>query len=245
MDVNDTRAAERRGGGARGLLTALAILGLAALVFWLAAERNARQWWLVAEDGRLVVKKGVFFPVGRQAFRTADPSLAQAYAPLVPPPGAKPPDERSFDERSGLDQGLFELLASWAKDDIGSGEPARLERGLGYLSRAERLAGISSAQRDELGALRAESAYYEGQRLLAKAADELREAAEKLRLAAGARSPHGAEAQLLLRQLEPAVDAALAASRAVSIRPRGEAGPVPASPAPAPAPAAPAPTEAR
>ena len=243
MDVDDTRAAQRHGGGARGALTWLVIVALIAALGWLLSERNARQWTLASEEGRLVVKRGVFFPVGRQAFRTSDPVLAQAYAPIVPPPGARPAEERSFDDRGGLDQALFDLLAGWAKEDVGSGEPARLERGLGYLSRAERLAGISAAQRDELASLRAESAYYEGQRLLARAADELREAQDKLRLAAGARSPRGADAQVLLRQLEPAVDAALAAVRAAPIvaKPKAEAEQRP----PDAAPPVPPPAEAK
>jgi hypothetical protein len=214
------------GGGARTLLAWVAILGLAALVAWLAADRNARQWHLVPDEGRLVVMRGIPFPVGRQPFKTADPRLAESYAPIVPPPGAAAPAERSFDDRSALDQALFDVLAAWAKAEIASGEPARLERGLGYLGRAEKLAGISSAQREELAALRAESGYLEAQRLLERAADELREAADKLRVAAGSRSTHGGDAARLLREVEPLVDGALAALR-------GAPGPRPAAPPPA------------
>jgi len=243
MDVDDTRAAQRQRGGARGMLAWILILGLLAAVGWLLSERNSHQWMLAAEDGRLVVKRGVFFPVGRQAFKTSDPALAQAYAPIVPPPGARPGEDRAFDDRGGLDQALFDLLAGWARDDVASGEPARLERGLGFLSRAERLAGVSAAQRDELAALRAVWALYAGLGLLATAADPLREALDTLRLAAGARSPRGADAQVLLRQLEPVVDAALAAARAAPIvaRPKAESEQKP----PPEAQGAPPPAEAR
>ncbi len=234
MDVDDTRAAQRAGHGARTALAWLAILALAALVAWLASERNARQWYLVPEDGRLVVKRGVYFPVGRQDLGSAEPGAA-AYAPVVPPVGAKLPGERSFDDRSGLDQALYEALAGWAKQDVESGEPQRLERALGYLSRAERLAGISPAQRDDLAALRAESAWYEGQRLVARAAEDLRQAAEKLRTAASGRATHAAEAQALLQKLEPAVDAALAAAKAAPKPPSAPAKGDALAPAEAPA----------
>jgi hypothetical protein len=217
------------GGGARTLLAWLAILGLAAAVVWLLAERNARQWSLVPEQGILVVKQGIPFVVGRRAFRTDDPVLAEAYAPLVPPPGETLPAERRFGDRAELDQALFEVLAAWAKADVSSGDPGRLERGLGYLSRAERLAGVSASQRDALEALRADSAYFEAQRLLARGVESLRQAAEKLRQAAKSSSSRGSDAQVLLRSAEPAVEAAaaaLAATRAPAAPPATEpAGP--------------------
>lgn len=227
-----------RGSGAKALLAWVAILGLIGVVAWLASERNGRTWYLVPDGNRLVVMKGMQLPVGRRDFVTADPGLATAYAPLSPPPGRPLPPERAFEERSLLDQGIFDLLAAWARDEIASGEPARLERGLGYLARAERLAGISSAQRDELLALRAESGYHEAGRLLESAARDLRDAAEKLRLAAGARSPHAVEAQLLLKQVEPAVDATLGALRA-SARSAPAEKPAGAAPAQGPAPQSP------
>lgn len=233
--ADETTMAQRAGGGgARTLLAWVAILGLAALVVWLAADRNARQWYLVPDEGRIVVMRGIPFPVGRQPFKTADPRLADAYAPIVPPPGAALPAERSFDDASALDQALFDVLAPWAKDEVASGEPARLERGLGYLARAEKLAGISSAQREELAALRAESGYLEAQRLLERAVDELRQAADKLRLAAGSRATHGSDAARLLRDVEPLVETAMAALRgAPGPRPAPPAAPA-AAPAPAP-----------
>jgi hypothetical protein len=224
-----------RGSGMKALLAWVIILGLAGVVAWLASERNARTWFLVPDADRLVVMRGVLLPVGRRAFTTSDPALAAAYAPLAAPPGKSLPAERSFEERSLLDQGLFDLLAAWARDEISSGDPARLERGLGFLARAERLAGISSSQRDELLALRAESGYHEATRLLESAARELRDAAEKLRLAAGSRSSHALDAQLLLKQVDPAIDTTLAALRASGrLRPAEPASP----PAPTQDPAA-------
>lgn len=221
----------RIGRGARGLIGWVAILGLAAAVVWLLAERNARQFFLVPEDGLLVVKQGIRFVVGRRTFQTEDPVLAAVYAPLVPPPGEALPPEGRFPGRSELDQALFEVLAGWAKGDVGSGDESRLERGLGYLSRAEQLAGISASQRDALSALRAESAFFEAQRLLARGAESLRQAAEKLRQASGSPSARGAEAQLLLQATEPAVEAALSALAATRRPAAPPAAPPPAAPA--------------
>lgn len=225
--MDDTTVAGRAGRTMKAAIAWIAILGLLALVTWLASERNARSWHLVPSEGRLVVMRGLMLPTGRAAFTPSDPALAQAYAPLVPPPGKSVPEERTFDERGLLDQAIYQMVAGWAREDIAAGDPARLERGLAYLSRAERLPGISPSQREDLAALRAESAYQEAMRLLSRAADELREASDRLRRAASSRSPHAADAGVLLREIEPAVDAATGALRRMAER---------AAPAPAPAP---------
>jgi hypothetical protein len=216
------------------MLAWVVILGLLGLVAWLAAERNARTWHLVPDEGRLVVMRGMLLPAGRQAFQTSDPALAQAYAPLVAPPGTPLPAERTFEERALLDQGLYDLLAAWAREEIASRDPARLERGLGYLTRAEKLPGLSAAQREDLSSLRAESGYHEALRHLGRAADELRDAAEKLRRASSSRSPHANDASVLLREVEPALQATTGAMRSAGATIRPGEPPVPA-PAPAPA----------
>ncbi|HEX9051165.1 MAG TPA: hypothetical protein VF841_11595, partial [Anaeromyxobacter sp.] len=229
MDESTT-IARRGGSGTRAAVAWVLVLLLLGLVLWLASERNARTWYLVPDEGRLVVMRGVMLPVGRHAFEASDPALAQAYAPVVPPPGKTLPPEQSFDERSLLDQKLFELLAGWAREEIASADPVRLDRALGYLGRAEKLPGLSPAQRDELDGLRAESGFHEARRLVVKAAGELRDAADKLRRAAASRSARAPEANALLRDVEPALDAALAAERAAGVREK---------PTPAEAPAAP------
>lgn len=211
----------------------LAILVLLGLVGWLLAERNARSFALVYEEGQLSVKKGILFPAGRQAFKTDDPALAQAYAPLRPPPGARVDQELSFEDRAGLDQALYDLLARWAREDIASEKPEQVERALEWLGRAEKLAGISAAQREDLRQLRAESGYFEARQLLDRAAELLRQARERLRLTASSSSSHAGAAGQVLRQVEPLPDALYAAARVF-----GQPAPPAASPAPSPTPAA-------
>jgi hypothetical protein len=230
--MSDSTTVQRRGGGTfRSAIAWVAILGLLALVIWPVSERNARTWYLVPADGRLVVMRGYLAPIGRGAFETSDPGVAAAYAPIVPPPGKPLPAERAFDERGQLDQAVFELVSGWAREEIASGDPARLERGLGYLGRAEKLPGLSAGQREDLAALRAESGYQEAMRLLSRAVDELRDAADRLRRAASSRSAHAPDAGRLLRELEPAAGEVTAAlRRAEGTRPPP---PVPAAAPPA------------
>jgi hypothetical protein len=204
---------KRSGGGLRGFLAVLVILALVGAVLWLLTERNARTWYLVPDEGRLVIMHGTSLPFGRETYTPGEQPLAEAYAPVVPPPGTTLPPERSFEERALLDQALFALLQDWAQADVSSGSRDRLARGLDYLKRAERLPGLSATQREELSGLRAESGYFEAQGLLERAATDLRAAAERLRAAAGSRSRHAGDARLLLRDVEPAVDAVLSALR--------------------------------
>jgi len=220
-----------RGTAARSLLLTLAVLALLAVVAYLLSERNARQYTLVLEDGVLSVKKGVLAPMGRQAFKTSDPALAAAYAPLKPPPGFVWKEEQEFEDRAALDQALYELLAKWARDDIASEKPELVERAMGWLGRADKLAGISGTQREDLRALRAESGYFEARQLLDKAAESLRQARERLRLTAGSSSRHAGDAGAALRRIDPVVDELYQAGRAL-----GGTSVPPSTPTPTPTP---------
>ena len=200
------RSRGERGAGLRGLLVAVAVVALVALVAYLLAERNARRWFLVQEDGTLYVKKGVLFPVGSLPFKTDDPELARAYAPLTPPPGTKLGEERAFDDRAALDQALYEMLARWARGDVATEKPELVERALSWLGRAQRLQGLSAAQQDDLRKLRAESGYFEARRFLEAAVDALRQARERLQLAAGSSSSHAGDAGEALKRIDPTID---------------------------------------
>jgi hypothetical protein len=223
----------------------LLVLVLAGLVAWLASERNARLFYLVPDGDELVVKRGLFLPFGRQAIHSEDPAF-KVYAPVKPPPGYALGDEKSFDDRAGLDQGLYALLAGWARADITGEQHDQLERGLAYLARAEQLPGISAAQREDLRSLRAESSYFEARGLLEQGSEQLRRAREKLRVASEGTGRHASHAFLLLRRLEPIVEGAVDVWRELDGKQqaaptRADAGtltpvvPAPEQPKPAPA----------
>jgi hypothetical protein len=201
------------GSAARGILRGIVFLALLGAVGWLLSERNARTWQLAPQDGRLVVKRGLFLPLGSAEYRPSDAAAARAYAPLVPPPGKALPEAREFAEQAELDRAIYDLVAAWAREDIASGDPTRLERGLGFLDRALQLPALSTSQREDLASLRAESGYFEARRLIDRARAELGEAAQKLRFTAGSRSRRASDADALLRELAPALDATAAAAR--------------------------------
>jgi hypothetical protein len=210
------------GSTSRRLLAWLAILVLAGLSLFLLSERNSRQFFLVVEDGLVSVKKGLLAPVGRGSFKTDDPQLAQTYAPFRAPPGAQVPAEQAFDDRAALDQALYELLARWARDDIAGEKAELLERAMGFVDRAERLPGISAAQREDLRALRAESGYFEARQLVERGQEALRQARERLRLTAQSASPHAGDAAEALKAVEPALEQLHRTSRLLAAPRRSE-----------------------
>ncbi|HTP50560.1 MAG TPA: hypothetical protein VMK42_07680 [Anaeromyxobacteraceae bacterium] len=224
----------------RSPLTWLVVVGLGILVLYLLADKNSREWWLVPEEGKLTVKKGIFFPTGKTAFKSDDPELTRTYAPVLPPQGTPLPAERSFDDRAALDQAFFELLAAWAKADIHSEQLDRMQRAREYLERAARLSGVSPAEREELKVMQGETAFSEATWHLGQGSESLRHALDQLRLASEARGPVAAEALSLLRALEPVIAGAnqsmLEASRfnAERYRSAPPAGEAAAPPAPAP-----------
>jgi hypothetical protein len=217
------------GSASRRTLAWVAILGLLGVVLYLLSERNARQFFLTFEDGRVAVKRGILAPVGRQAFKSDDPRLVQAYAPFQAPPGALLPPEQTFEDRAGLDQALYELLARWARDDVATEKAELLERGMGFVARAEQLAGISAAQREDQKALRAESGFFEARQLLERGQDALRLARERLRLSAQSASPHAGDAAEALKGLEPLLEQLHRTSRALAPSAR-KADPAPPAP---------------
>ncbi len=203
MAEETENAAARAAPRHRSPLTWLVVVGLGVLVVWLLADRNSREWWLVPEEGKVIVKKGILFPTGKSTFKTDDPELSRTYAPVTAPAGAVLPPERSFEDRAALDQALFELLARWAKEDIRAEQLQRMQRARDYLQRAARLAGISAAQHEDLRVMQAETAFHEAAWHLEQGAESLRHALDQLRLASEARGPVAAEAQSLLHSLEP------------------------------------------
>jgi hypothetical protein len=223
-------SASPSGSASKRLVAWLAILGLAGLSIFLLSERNSRQFFLTVEDGLVSVKKGILAPVGRSSFKTDDPQLVLAYAPFKAPPGASVPAEQSFDDKAALDQALYELLARWAREDIGSERPEALERGMGFVARAERLAGISAAQREDLRALRAESGFFEARQLVERSQEALRQARERLRFSAQSASPHAGDAAEALKAVEPALEQLRQTARLLAPARRPE--PAPAAPAP-------------
>src|SRR5450755_931926 len=108
----------RSGGGFRGFLTTLLILGLLGVVGFLLSERNHHQYFLREESGTLLVERGFLLPYGHGPYRPTDTQLARAYAPVRLPISVSLAGEEGFEDRGELDRRMGELLLAAASSRL-------------------------------------------------------------------------------------------------------------------------------
>ncbi|ADO73599.1 hypothetical protein [Stigmatella aurantiaca] len=226
----------------RVMVTAL-VLGMGGVVVVLLSQLNARTFTLDLSNGQLVVMKGRMMPAGAVPYRPGEAGLADTYAPIpVENHDVSALLTQRFSEREELDRALFQLLEALARPRIASDEPERIERGVYYLRRAERLTGLSAEQRTTLKSLQAEVAYYQARQKMEDARKLISEALAQLRLAAESNNRHSRSANQMLTVVSPATTALEAALRAAVhslSAPRAAPEPSPAVQDPTPTPPTP------
>lgn len=151
--------AKAQGGGAFSRLVLwLLVLALLSAVWWLASERNARRFTTEVREGRLVVGRGRFFPIGSRLLGPEDGALFRLYQPLQLPAGVKAPPEREYADQAELDQGLFSAVAAAARQAAQKTDAAALAQADALAERASQFPGLSAAQLSELRSLRGDLA---------------------------------------------------------------------------------------
>ncbi|MCK8502672.1 IF-2 protein [Myxococcus fulvus] len=186
------------------LLVFFLIIGLGGVVVFLLSQLNARTFTLAPVDGQLVVMKGRMAPMGAVPYRPGDPRLADAYAP-IPLEGqdVMALTMNKYTERDELDRALFPLLESLARPRINSEEPAKVEQGLYYLRRAEKLSGVTEEQRLTLQKLMTEVAFFQARQKLEDARKLVSDALVQLKLAAESQTRHARSAHQMLTVVTP------------------------------------------
>ncbi|HXN82796.1 MAG TPA: hypothetical protein VN883_09980 [Myxococcales bacterium] len=233
-------AAKGKGGGAFSRLVLwLLIFALLGVVWWLGSERNARRFTTEVREGRLVVGRGRFFPMGSRFVVPDDGELWKLYQPLQLPAGMKPPPDREYDDQAQLDQGLFSTVVAAARQAAQKSDEAALSQADALAARAGQLPGLSAAQLGELAALRGDLALTTAKGDAATAlrlVHAARARLEEARKVSGDRAPQiGAFAAAL-------DEAAAALDGAAERKPR--TAPAAAQPAPGPTPPATVPAAA-
>ncbi|MDY7233304.1 IF-2 protein [Hyalangium rubrum] len=225
------------------VLVTLLVLGMAGAVAFLLAKLNARTFTLELYDGQLVVMKGRMLPWGAVPYQPGDARMADTYAP-IPLEGQTVTNllAEQFTERDELDRALFPVLETLAKPRIASDEPQAVERGVYYLRRAERLAGLSEEQRTRLKGMLAEVAYYQARQKLDEARKLITEAMTQLKLASEGDNRHSRSATQMLSKVgapTQALDQALAEAVHTLSAPRAKETVEPPAETPPAAPPAP------
>jgi hypothetical protein len=221
----------------------LVVLALVGTVGFLLSQLNARTFTLEMNGGTLTVLKGRLLPVGSQAYRPSETSLADAYAPLPLDGESLDPSllQQRFTERDELDRALFDTIQKLAQPRVISDDPAALERGLYYLRRAEKLSGITAEQKMALKRMESDVAYYQARLKLEDARKLVGEALLQLRAASETPNRHTRSANQMItvvegpaRGLEEALRNAVHSLSAPGQDGKGAPASVPATPAAAP-----------
>lgn len=227
------------------LFVVLCILALGGGVMFLLSQLNARTYTLEQESGKLVVMKGRNLPAGALPFQPSDPRLADTYAPIpLENHDASSLLPQRFTERDDLDRALFPLLETLARPRINSDEPERVEQGVYYLRRMQKLSGLTEEQRLTVQQMTSDVAYYQARQKLEDARKQVAEALTQLKVAAESQNKNARSANQMLttvgpvaRQLEEALRAAVHTQSAPPPPPAPVQPPAPQEPQPTDAPA--------
>lgn len=209
----------------RNLLILTLILGLGGAALYATSLVNARTYLLEVRNGQLVVLKGKLMPVGADPWNPGDPGLADAYAPVdLEGNVALTVVGQKFEDRDELDRALFQVLEMLARPRLASDVPKDLEKGLALVRRAEKLNGLTEAQRTSLKKMQTDVAYFLARIRLDDARRQLEEALTQLKLAAESDSKTRSQASLMLLAVEPQVKLLSTTLRATTMTNDGAGG---------------------
>ena len=130
----------------KAVLFPLIVLALFGCSVYLMSMINFQLFFLVAEGNELVVKRGAFFPTGRERFVPSDPRQNQLYQRLDRPAGMKPGELMTFENLSALEHELIKHLLQQAKPLISSRQEWQYAKGKALLERARKLLGQGASE---------------------------------------------------------------------------------------------------
>lgn len=202
----------------RNLFLLTLIVGLSAAAVYALSQVNARTYMLEVRGGQLVVLKGRMMPTGALPWSPTDPALIDAYAPVdLEGNTALAVNGAKFEDRDELDRALFQVLELLARPRLASDVPKELEKGLALVRRAEKLNGLTEAQRASLKKMQSDVAFFLARLRLEDARKQLEDALVQLKLAAESDSKTRAQAAMMLMAVEPQVKLLATTLRATTL----------------------------
>jgi hypothetical protein len=237
----------RRGGGAKVMFVVLIVLALAGIIVYLLSLLNSKKFFLTPEGGELVVKKGIFFPVGSEIYQPKEPELAELYQPIEVPDELRNVGAIEFPDLPSLNREFAKHLIKFAREMIFSEDDSRYVRGKSYLIRSKRLEGLDLEQQETIRGLMADVDYIEAKRSYAGVERTLEHALKMFKRAETFGTGRFADAGEWIQKIQILLEAIRATKAAGVPSPDLEPEPVPGGsqpslkykgePVPAPAPA--------
>ncbi|NOZ86235.1 MAG: tetratricopeptide repeat protein [Deltaproteobacteria bacterium] len=164
----------------KALIVLVSVAAALALFYYFSA-RNAGRYKLILDGNKLVVEKGLFFPIGMGRYEPEDKRFLSAYEPIEVPAESSPPADRTFHELADIDVALLNYILDVSKDLVAKGKPENFDQALKLLKRVDELPALSNAQRQKIRDTKADVYYSQGKLILQKVADELRTVLEHFR----------------------------------------------------------------
>lgn len=173
----------RKGGGAKIMLVVLIVLGLAGVIVYLLSLLNSKKFFLVPEAGELVVKKGIFFPVGSERYQPKDPVDASVYRPIDLPDELKHAGPIEFEDLPSLNHEFGNHMIKFASKLVVSKEPKKYRKGREYLKRLSNIKGLDANQLQSIQGMNADVDYIEAKMAYLGVEQTLEQALKKFRQA--------------------------------------------------------------
>lgn len=196
---------ERR--GINSFLVMMLVLLLGGVIAYQASVINSQRYFLVVEQGQLMVERGYFAPIGSGPIPATEKDLAALYAPVALPAGEQLPLRQEFNNIGDLDRHLFGLFSSWAKKGMQSRDGKEFKRAVSYVEKARRLSGLTEVQQKELSSLRGDISYLEGRHLIDAAVANLQKALRSFLMAKDLGTAQGDDVELWITSLRDRLSA--------------------------------------
>lgn len=198
---------KKRGSGAKVMFVILIVLALAGVIVYLLSLLNSKTFFLVPENGELVVKKGIFFPVGSEVYLPKDPEQAALYKPIDIPDALKHAGPIEFEDLPSLNREFAKYLIDLATKMVFAEDESQYTKGKGYLERVRKLHGLDPEQVDRVKSLRADVDYIEAKRAYLGVEKILESALRKFRQAETFGSGRFGDAKEWIDKIQTLMDA--------------------------------------
>ncbi len=173
----------KKGGGAKVMFVVLVVLALAGIIVYLLSLLNSKTFFLVPEGGELVVKKGIFFPVGSEIYQPKSPEQAALYTPIELPDELRHAGPLKFEDLPSLNREFAKYMIALANKLVFQKDEKQYLKGKKYLERLRDLTGLEPKQIDRVKSLGADVNYIEAKRAYQGVEKTLESALRKFRQA--------------------------------------------------------------
>jgi hypothetical protein len=218
------------------MLVVLIVLGLAGVIVYLLSLLNSKKFFLVPEGGELVVKKGIFFPMGSERYQPKDPKLASLYSPIDLPEELRHAGPIEFEDLPSLNRDFGNYMIKFANKLVFSKEEALYQKGRRYLERVGTMQGLDAKQMQSIQGLNADVDYIEAKRAYLSVEHTLERALKKFKQAETFGTGRFADAVEWIKKIQVLLEAirVTKAGGIVTMQEKPEEEPPPPPPKPKP-----------